>query len=178
MIVIAFIIAFIGVGYLVGATGLRHDQHLLVLFCCFVHERGVCVCVCVCFFFCIAPRVTGVYFFSCFFVAPRGLKAPRNLFQKTPQGVFLHLRNRSAPGAFTRIKVFPHTEPPKNPGNSIFQLFRKKKLFFLIGGSKSVIGGGGHFFSSPGGPCTALSTSIRFVQAFGQSFSAIFDLYY
>ena len=63
------------------------------------------------------------------------------------------------------------------PGNSLFQLFPKfspisshsREKGFILGRNKKV--------ASPGSTFTTLSTSIRFVQAFGQSFSVIFTLH-
>ena len=63
------------------------------------------------------------------------------------------------------------------PGNSLFQLFQKSPMFPLIREKKGVILGWDEKVSSPGSPYTTLSTSIRFVQAVGQSFSAIFTLH-
>ena len=63
------------------------------------------------------------------------------------------------------------------PGNSLFQLFPKfspisshsREKGFILGRNKKV--------ASPGSTFTTLSTSIRFVQAFGHSFSVIFTLH-
>ena len=74
---------------------------------------------------------------------------------------------------FSKMRISsPGTQ--KFPGNSLFQLFLKFPLFPFIPGKKGVILGGGPKLSSPGGPCTTLSTSIRFFQASGPSFSVIF----
>ena len=106
--------AFIGDGCLVGAAGLRHDQHQVVLLllpcCCCVRVRGVCGFS---LDFLYRPAFERcVPFFLLFRIAPGGQK-PRNFFQKTPRYrgkrpgasffVFFHMQNRTAPGAFTRI---------------------------------------------------------------------------
>ena len=36
--------AFIGAGCLLGAAGLRHDQHVLRLCCCHARVKSVCEC--------------------------------------------------------------------------------------------------------------------------------------
>ena len=64
---------------------------------------------------------------------------------------------------------------PKISGKQPFSAFPKKFPYFLsFQEKKASFGGGGQKLSSPGGPCTTLSTSIRFFQASGQSFSVIF----
>ena len=64
----------------------------------------------------------------------------------------------------------------KFPGNRLFQLFLKFSPISSHSRKKRSHLGGGQKLSSPGGPCTTLSTStcIRFFQASGQSFSVIF----
>ena len=78
-----------------------------------------------------------------------------------PTGVFFSRMRISSPGT------------QKFPGNSLFQLFLKTSPISSHSRKKGVILGEGQKVSSPGGPCTALSTSIRFFQASGQSFSVI-----
>ena len=74
---------------------------------------------------------------------------------------------------FTRMSISsPGTQ--KFPGNSLFQLFLKISPISSHSRKKGVILGEGQKLSSPGGPCTTLSTSIRFFQASGQSLSVIF----
>ena len=71
--------------------------------------------------------------------------------------------------SFSRV---PHPEPKFFRETAFFSFSKSFHLFRLIRGKKIVIFlGGDEKLSSPGGPCTTLSTSIRFVQAFGQSFS-------
>ena len=93
--------AFIGDGCLVGAAGLRHDQHLLLPCCCCVRERfGLFFLM-----FCIAPRLRGVRLFSCFFVSPRGAKAPKSFFRKRP-GIVVNAPGRLFSYSFT-CKILP-----------------------------------------------------------------------
>ena len=69
--------------------------------------------------------------------------------------------------------VFPDLAPEKN-GKQPFLAFPKKIPYFLPFQGKRRYFGVGQKKSSPGGPCTTLSTSVRFVQASGQSSSVIF----
>ena len=73
--------------------------------------------------------------------------------------------------------VFPHPDPKIFRETAIFSFSNFFPLFPLIRGEKHVILGRDKKKSSPGSPCTTLSTSIRLVQAFGQSFSVIFTLH-
>ena len=72
---------------------------------------------------------------------------------------------------------FPHPEPKKFWETAFFSF----SIFFSPISShswgKRRYFGAGQKLSSPGSPCTTLSTSIRFAQAFGQSFPAIFTLH-
>ena len=64
---------------------------------------------------------------------------------------------------------------PKISGKQFFSAFPKNFPYFLsFQEKKALFFWGGQTLSSPGGPCTTLSTSIRFFQASGQSFSVIF----
>ena len=65
----------------------------------------------------------------------------------------------------------------RNPTISGQQPFSAKSfpLLSIIRGKKDVILGRDQKTSSPGSPCTTLSKSTRFVQAFGQTFSVIFQ---
>ena len=64
---------------------------------------------------------------------------------------------------------------PNISGKQPFSAFPRNFPYFLsLQEKKGVILGGGQKLSSPGGPCTTLSTSMRFFQASGQSFSVIF----
>ena len=82
-----------------------------------------------------------------------------------------------AQGAVESKDVFSSAGTQQFPGNSLFRLFPTfPPLFPVIRGKKDVILGRDKETSSPGSPCTTLSTRLGFVQAFGQSFSVIFNI--
>ena len=68
--------------------------------------------------------------------------------------------------------VFPHPEPIFFRATAFFNLSNIFPLFHSRG--KGVIWGRDRNMLSPDSLCTTLSTSTRFVQAFGLSFSVIF----
>ena len=67
--------------------------------------------------------------------------------------------------------------PISSEKQPIYQLFLNVFRYFLsFPEKKGSFSGGGKNRYPPSGPCTALSTSTRLVQAFGQCFSIIFTL--
>ena len=79
--------------------------------------------------------------------------------------------SRNAAAGGMRISVFPHPEPKMFRQTAFFSFSNFFPLIPLVRGKKKRHFWGGRIVSSPGGPCTTLNTSIRFVQAFGRSFS-------
>ena len=70
--------------------------------------------------------------------------------------------------------AFPHPEPKIFRETAFVSFSKFSPLFPLVREKKGVILGRDKKILSPGSPYATLSTSIRFVQAVGQSSSVIF----